>query len=161
MFIITKEFHFSASHILEGLPEGHPCSRLHGHNYVVVIELASAELDDRGFVVDYGDLKTFKDYIDNRLDHQHLNDVLVVPSPTAEWIAKHLYEVAKDMFHQVVSIRVSETPKTWATYTELIPGSLVELTSSDEEISTFPGDDYRHSGGHASGTLQMLSGGLL
>ena len=40
-FAISKEFHFSASHRLEGLHDGHPCGRMHGHNYVVEIELAT------------------------------------------------------------------------------------------------------------------------
>lgn len=39
MFRITKEFHFSASHQLTGLPEDHQCARLHGHNYIVEVEL--------------------------------------------------------------------------------------------------------------------------
>ena len=39
MFSISKQFHFCASHIIEGVPEGHPCGRLHGHNYVVELVL--------------------------------------------------------------------------------------------------------------------------
>lgn len=42
MFRITKEFHFSASHQLCRLPVDHQCARLHGHNYIVVVELAAA-----------------------------------------------------------------------------------------------------------------------
>ncbi|HBU96439.1 6-pyruvoyl trahydropterin synthase family protein, partial [Thalassospira lucentensis] len=39
MFTITKQFAFSASHQLAGLDADHPCSRLHGHNYIVEVEL--------------------------------------------------------------------------------------------------------------------------
>lgn len=39
MFRIRKEFHFSASHQLTHLPPDHQCARLHGHNYIVVVEL--------------------------------------------------------------------------------------------------------------------------
>ena len=45
MYRITKEFHFSASHQLSHLPDDHQCARLHGHNYIVVVELASASLN--------------------------------------------------------------------------------------------------------------------
>ena len=45
MFRIRKEFHFSASHRLEHLPPDHQCARLHGHNYVVVVELAAETLN--------------------------------------------------------------------------------------------------------------------
>ena len=115
MYRISKQFHFSASHQLEGLPAEHPCSRLHGHNYLVEIVLQSAALDERGFVVDYGDLKPFKQYIDDTLDHRHLNDVLDV-NPTAEHIAKHLFDWAAQRWAQTVAVRVSETPKTWAEW---------------------------------------------
>ena len=48
MNTISKEFHFSASHQLFGLKEGHPCGRLHGHNYIVKIFL-SGEPNKDGF----------------------------------------------------------------------------------------------------------------
>jgi len=67
-------------------------------------------------VVDYGNLKPFQDYIDTKLDHRHLNDVLDGPT-TAENIAKHLYDVAWAMWHNVtITVRVSETQKTWASF---------------------------------------------
>ena len=34
MFTITKQFYFSASHTLDTLPDDHPCTQLHGHNWV-------------------------------------------------------------------------------------------------------------------------------
>ena len=54
-FTVSKRFAFSASHLLDGLADGHPCARLHGHNYEVEVVAASADLDPRGFVVDYHD----------------------------------------------------------------------------------------------------------
>lgn len=117
MFTISKQFHFSASHIIEGVPDGHPCGRLHGHNYIVEIVLRSDNLDSIGFVIDYNDLKPFKEIIDKQLDHRHLNDVLP-GSTSAESIAYYLYQRAKEMWKEVLKIRVSETPKTWAEYQE-------------------------------------------
>lgn len=114
-FEIRKQFAFSASHILTGLPEGHPCGRMHGHNYIVEIVLAADDLNEVGFVRDYGELKVFKEFIDNEIDHRHLNDV-IPGQPSAELIAKFLYEFARARWPEVVAVRVSETPKTWATY---------------------------------------------
>ena len=45
MYRISKEFHFSASHQLIGLPEDHQCARLHGHNYIVVVELTAEDAE--------------------------------------------------------------------------------------------------------------------
>ncbi len=117
MLTITKEFAFSASHVLDRLPEGHQCARLHGHNYRVVLELAAPEsaLTDAGFVRDYGDLAPFKEWIDEVLDHRHLNDALD-GSPSAENLAVWIFRRWIGRFPELVAVRVSETPKTWAAY---------------------------------------------
>ena len=115
MYTISKRFTFSASHIIEGLPAGHQCSRLHGHNYIVEVVLAAEQLDAVGFVVDYGELKPLKQIIDGELDHRHLNDVLS-GATTAEAIAKFLFDRARALWPQTVAVRVSETPATWAEY---------------------------------------------
>ena len=118
---ITKDFHFSASHTLAGLPDGHQCGRLHGHNYVIRLELTGPNLLPEGFLFDYGDLREFGQYIDAHLDHRHLNDVLHETSPTAEILARLLTDVARDVLNLPpgvsVAIGVSETPKTWAWWT--------------------------------------------
>ena len=116
MFTILKQFQFSASHQLSGLSEDHPCSRLHGHNYVVEVELKSAELNSVGFVRDYRDLDLLKQYIDNTLDHRHLNEVMGDLNPSAEHLAKWLYDWCQQHWPEVSAISVSETPKTWAEY---------------------------------------------
>ena len=115
MYKIKKEFSFSASHQLKGLPDNHQCARLHGHNYKVIIELSSAKLDAIGFVRDYGELSAIKKYIDETLDHRHLNDVFDF-NPTAENMAKFFYDYAKTLWPEVSSVAVSETDKTWSTY---------------------------------------------
>jgi len=116
MYRITKEFHFSASHQLSYLPDGHPCARLHGHNYIVKVELASEALDQNSFVIDYHDLAPLKDYIDQTLDHRHLNEVFDHDHMTAEFLARTLYDWCKARWPQVSAVMVSETPKTWAEY---------------------------------------------
>ncbi|MDH6307200.1 6-pyruvoyltetrahydropterin/6-carboxytetrahydropterin synthase [Dysgonomonas sp. PFB1-18] len=115
MYKISKQFSFSASHILEGLPQEHPCSRLHGHNYVVTVHLRSEHLNEVGFIKDYRELDNVKRYIDEKLDHRHLNDVLPL-NPTAENMAKYLYDVFKKDIPELYAVEVSETPKTSAIY---------------------------------------------
>lgn len=115
MYKITKEFHFSASHVLNGLPEGHQCGRLHGHNYILKVELQNKELANPGFVQDYGELKKIKDYVDNYLDHRHLNDVLKI-NPTSENICKYLFETFKCWYPMLSAVELSETPKTNCRY---------------------------------------------
>ena len=120
MYTISKEYHFSASHQLFQLPADHPCHRLHGHNYVVEVELQSAELNAVGFVRDYRELDELKDYIDEKFDHRHLNDVLGDDCVTAENLARHFYDWCKGRWAEVVAVRVRETPKSCAEYRPLI-----------------------------------------
>lgn len=122
MWKISKEFHFSASHQLSDLPDDHQCARLHGHNYVLKITLGSSQLDNVGFIVDYGELGFVKDVVD-RMDHRHLNNLFTF-NPTSEKICRYLWNefdaaLHVSKFHQAVSylsVSLSETPKTWAEY---------------------------------------------
>lgn len=116
MYRITKEFHFSASHQLCHLHQDHPCARMHGHNYIVVVELASEVLDEDGFVLDYHALAPLKRYIDDEMDHRHLNEVFGHDKVTSEWMAQMFYDWCKARWNQTSAVRVSETPKTWAEY---------------------------------------------
>jgi 6-pyruvoyltetrahydropterin/6-carboxytetrahydropterin synthase len=116
MYKISKEFSFSAAHSLFGLPDDHPCSRMHGHNYVVTAHLRSKELNEQGFVRDYNELRIVKDYIDATLDHRNLNDILTPLNSSAENLAKMLYDEFKPLLPELYAIEVSETPKTSAIY---------------------------------------------
>lgn len=115
MYTISKRFDFCASHVLEGLPEGHQCGRLHGHNYSVIVRLASDTLDSTGFVRDYGRLDVVKTWLDNHVEHRHLNDIFPF-NPTAENIASYLYGVFLPAIPELVAVTVKETDKTEATF---------------------------------------------
>ena len=116
MYIISKEFHFSARHILNWLKNDHPCKRLHGHNYVITFYFKSEELNEVGFVIDYRDLDPIKKYLDDVFDHRHLNDIMPGVNPTAENIAKFLHDTFKAQFPLLFKVEVCETPKTKAFY---------------------------------------------
>jgi len=115
MYTIRKEFNFSASHQVLGLPETHPCSRVHGHNYKVIVELRSNRLTNTGFVKDYRELNFIKEYLNNTLDHVHLNAILIM-NPTAENIAYHLFYVFHDALPDLYAVEVQETDKTSARF---------------------------------------------
>ncbi|MFF2192274.1 6-pyruvoyl tetrahydropterin synthase family protein [Streptomyces sp. NPDC058157] len=119
MLTITKEFHFSASHVLDRLPSWHPCARMHGHNYAVVIELSGRreDLTEAGFVRDYRDLDAFKRWMDETFDHRHLNEALGGGiSPSAENLAVWIFDQWTERIPELTAVRISETPKTWAEY---------------------------------------------
>lgn len=121
---ISKDFAISASHQLAGLTDGHPCARLHGHNYLVRVELTGLVDERVGFVLDYGMLRPFGAYLDRELDHQHLNHQMS-GNPTAERLGLYLLRALRTVLEDGVPalelmrlrqlrVGVSETPKTWA-----------------------------------------------
>lgn len=68
-FYISKRYKFECAHRLRGLRESHPCQQIHGHSYKVEVTIYSDTLDDRGFIIDFGDLSLFQKWIDLHLDH--------------------------------------------------------------------------------------------
>ena len=89
---------------------------MHGHNYIVEVELQSKTLNAVGFVRDYHELSALKIYIDEKIDHRHLNDVLGDDCVTAEHMAKHFYDWCKARWPETTAVKVSETPRSWAEY---------------------------------------------
>lgn len=113
---VSKEFRFEASHILPQHPG--KCRNLHGHSWRVVVEV-DGDLDPRtNFLLDFYELGQLMNPLIECLDHTHLNYLL--PYPTSEVLALALMNVLKDLecfSIQAVTIRVSETQKTWASAT--------------------------------------------
>jgi 6-pyruvoyltetrahydropterin/6-carboxytetrahydropterin synthase len=87
MFRIEKTFEVSGSHKLD-LPYESKCTKLHGHNWKITVVCSADELNDDGMVIDF---QTIKEKIKDKLDHEHLNDVLHV-NPTAENLAMWICE---------------------------------------------------------------------
>ncbi len=112
---ISKTFQFSAAHHLPALPAGHKCRRVHGHNYRVTLELAADNLDGAAMVRDYGDLDPVRVWIGEHLDHRDLNHL--DDQPTAERLARLVYDRWAAELPELAAVTVCETPATTATYT--------------------------------------------
>lgn len=131
MYRVSKEIHFCYGHRLMSY-EG-PCMHPHGHNGKVEIHLKGEELDKRHILYEFGDLKEIvKGWIDETLDHKMLlrrDDPLVKPlkelgepvylfdtNPTAEAIAKLIFDYCFEKKMPVEEIRVWETESSFAAY---------------------------------------------
>ncbi len=131
MYTVTKQIHFCYGHRL--LNYDGKCRWLHGHNGLVEITLAAEKLDERGMVYDFTIIKqVVQAWIDEHLDHKmilHRDDPLVSTlqehdeplylldeNPTAEAIARLIYEEAARQGFPVVEVRLWETPTSWAAY---------------------------------------------
>lgn len=112
--IVGKEFRFEAAHSLPHLPVGHKCRNLHGHSYRFMVEI-EGPVDERGFVIDYAEIKAAISPIVDQLDHQNLNTILPYPT-TAENISKWLYEQVVERLGKCHKITFWETPTSVVTY---------------------------------------------
>ena len=121
--LVSKEFTFDAAHHLHAY-DG-KCMNLHGHTYKVVFGI-SGFLDDRGLMIDFGDIKEiWKTEIEIFLDHRYLNETLPPMNTTAENMVGWLYEKMKESLNKedrqqqylgarVEFVRMYETPTSYA-----------------------------------------------
>src|SRR5687767_13258872 len=124
MFSVTRELTFCYGHRL--LEYDGKCRHLHGHNGRVAITLSTAALDRLGMVVDFTLLKrVVGGWIDEQLDHKMLlhrddpalaflrqqNEPVFVmdANPTAENIAKLIFDYAASQGFPVVEVKLWET----------------------------------------------------
>lgn len=113
MYSVCKSFSFSAAHRLVPPYEG-KCSRTHGHTYRVDVTVSSEVLNSCGMVIDFAEFSALRAYVDSRFDHQTVNDTIA--QPTAENIARHLFDWCRENWTGVRSVRVWESETSWAEY---------------------------------------------
>lgn len=121
MYKIKVERSFSAAHQLIGY-EG-ACENMHGHNWNVVAELKTEQLDNIGMGFDFKKLKTLLEMVLQRLDHQIINKVepFIRQNPTAENLACYIYEQLEPEFSERVSmssVEVSESEGCSVVYSK-------------------------------------------
>jgi 6-pyruvoyltetrahydropterin/6-carboxytetrahydropterin synthase len=131
MFRVTREIRFCYGHRL--LNYNGKCRYLHGHNGKAVVTVEAPQLDRLGMVVDFTHIKNLlQTWIDETLDHKmilHRDDpvlpelrrqnepvVIVDVNPTAENIAKLIYDQAAALGLPVVQVTLWESDHSYATY---------------------------------------------
>jgi 6-pyruvoyltetrahydropterin/6-carboxytetrahydropterin synthase len=131
MYRVTREIRFCYGHRL--LDYDGKCRHLHGHNGRAVITLEADRLDRIGMVTDFSRIKeVVSTWIDANLDHRmllHEKDP-VLPylrqqgepvhvmkvNPTAENIARLIYDFIDSQGFPVVEVQLWETDHCFATY---------------------------------------------
>lgn len=133
MFRVSREIDFCYGHRL--LNYDGKCRHLHGHNGRAVITLEASSLDHRGMVFDFSDIKlVVSSWIDDNLDHRMILNkkdpavevlrelgeplYLLETNPTAENIAKLIFEYTRDHGFPILQCQLWETPRCCATYSE-------------------------------------------
>jgi 6-pyruvoyltetrahydropterin/6-carboxytetrahydropterin synthase len=141
MYRVTREIDFCYGHRL--LNYDGKCRYLHGHNGRAVITLEGPALDARGMLIDFGEIKQkVQCWIDDNLDHNMLlcREDPILPilqargervfvmdrNPTAENIARLIWEHATSAGLPVVEVVLWETEHCFAAFTRSDPGAAQE-----------------------------------
>lgn len=131
MYQVTRQIDFCYGHRLLNY-EG-KCKHLHGHNGRALITIEAPQLDFRGMVIDFSEIKqVVSTWIDENLDHRMILDrkdpvvamleklgepmYLIDENPTAENIAKIIFEYTAQKGFPVIEVQLWETPRCFATY---------------------------------------------
>ncbi|HEY3488142.1 MAG TPA: 6-carboxytetrahydropterin synthase QueD [Gammaproteobacteria bacterium] len=111
---------FASAHTLSGYPGA--CSRMHGHNWKVEVEVIANTLDQTGMAIDFKRIKQLANAVGNRLDHRYLNDIPPFDqvNPTAENIAAWFFQELSQNLNtenaKVHSITLWETDRACVKY---------------------------------------------
>ena len=131
MYSITKEIYFCYGHRL--MLHGGKCRHLHGHSVKAAITLEAESLNEQGMVCDFSDIAaSAAEFIEQELDHNlllHRDDpllpllreanerVLALPEhPTAEYLARIIFEHVQRRGYPVKSVTLWETSSACASY---------------------------------------------
>ncbi|MGB9589266.1 MAG: 6-carboxytetrahydropterin synthase QueD [candidate division WOR-3 bacterium] len=109
-WILRVKEEFSAAHYLPDY-DG-KCEVLHGHNYAVEVFVGAETLGKGGMAYDFAEIRArLKEVMP---DHRLLNDLMEKPS--AENIAKYIYEKLLPFYPGLIKVVVWESDRQGAEY---------------------------------------------
>lgn len=137
VYCLRTEGSFDSAHFLAGY-QG-KCRNIHGHRWRVVVEIFGEKLEEsgqeRGMLVDFGDLKKEVRGMLNEWDHSLIYEagslreqtllalkeeefrlVEVEFRPTAENFSRYFFERMQEKGYSVFQVTVYETPDNCAVY---------------------------------------------
>ena len=132
MYQIRKKIRFEMAHILDS-SYSEECQQIHGHSYIAEIFLQAERLNADGMVLDFKKLKetintevmaifdhaliVSENWYNSKKAYLRLKGVTRVPyNPTAENMAKDIFERLFSVHMQVCKVRLHETESGWAEY---------------------------------------------
>lgn len=113
---IFKEFTIEAAHRLPNVPEGHKCSRLHGHSFKIEIYVSGKVEENTGWIIDFAEIKQAFQPLFEQLDHHYLNEIKGLENPTSENLACWIWANLIKSLPRLSKIIVRETCTSGCIY---------------------------------------------
>jgi 6-pyruvoyltetrahydropterin/6-carboxytetrahydropterin synthase len=105
---LWHRFRFEAAHRLPKVPDGHPCGRMHGHGFEVILH-ADQDLAGADMGLDFERIAALWEPLRAELDHACLNDLPGLDNPTSELLSRWLWQRLKPELPALSWISVYET----------------------------------------------------
>jgi 6-pyruvoyltetrahydropterin/6-carboxytetrahydropterin synthase len=112
---LWRRFRFEAAHRLPNVSAGHPCGRLHGHGFEVVLH-AGVALGTRDLGIDYERLGALWQPLHAQLHQGCLNEIPGLENPTSELLARWIWERLGEVLPELSWVSVHETATAGCHY---------------------------------------------
>lgn len=103
---IYRDFTFEAAHVLDEYSKKHPYGRIHGHSFRSRVWI-KGEIDNKNnMVLDLGKIAEECENVKNLLDHQTLNEVNGLKTPTLEGLCTFIWNKLVINFPTLIKVEV-------------------------------------------------------
>ena len=114
---IYRTYTMHSARFIPTLDSTHPCSKMHGHTFKILIELDGPINKKTGFVIDFYDLDIIiNDKIAKKIDHKVLNDIEGLQNPSSEYLSIWIWNQLIESIPILSQITVSEDHGTGIKY---------------------------------------------
>lgn len=116
MWLLKQHFQIESARFLPFLPSTHPCARMHGHSFKIILSIKGDIDPQLGWVMDYNEIQSRVNPVLQLIDHQELNKVPGLENPTTEILTRWIYERLLGVLPGLVCVSVCETASTECHY---------------------------------------------
>lgn len=121
VFNLKHQFRIESARFLPRLPEGHPCKQIHGHSFLITLEIESPSLHpELEWLIDFNQVSEAAKPVLKLLDHQLLNEVPGLENPTSENLCLYIFRKLKPQLQQLKKVSIQETLDTECSVSESI-----------------------------------------
>lgn len=114
---IYSIFHLESARRLPNLPPEHPCARVHGHSFRIVVHVCGPVDAELGWVLDFAEIDRAWRPLHEALDHRYLNDIPGLDNPTSEHLARWIWQRLKPALPGLSKLDIQETERSGCVYT--------------------------------------------
>lgn len=114
-FELKQHFQIESARHLPLLEKNHPCSRIHGHSFKIIITLVGPR-NQLGWVIDYNEIKNRVEPVISQLDHALLNEIPGLENPTTENLCFWIYDHLRPLLPFLKRVSIQETTDTECSF---------------------------------------------